>query len=80
LRYTTTAVRDSERLAEQEGSVPSIDTLDFVMESETLGHEVMDQQQGHEVLLQVSQDGSKCNGASNAVVCEVLLAMTPPGA
>ena len=31
-RYTDALVRDSEQLAEQHGTVPSIDNLDFVME------------------------------------------------
>jgi len=44
-RYKAALLRDSEQLAEQAGSVPSVDTLDFVMESLALGHTVMDQRQ-----------------------------------
>lgn len=54
LRYKAALLRDSEQLAEQAGSVPSIDNLDFVMESDILGHTVMDQEQGHEALVAVA--------------------------
>ncbi|KOM42600.1 hypothetical protein LR48_Vigan05g020400 [Vigna angularis] len=33
--------------------VSSVDNLDFIMESDALGHKVMDQRQGHESLLAV---------------------------
>jgi len=54
VRYRDTLLRDSEQLAQQAGSVPSFENLDFVMESDALGHTVMDQVQGHEALLQVA--------------------------
>lgn len=44
-RYKTALLRDSEQLAEQSGAVPSVDTLDFVMESLALGNTVMDQRE-----------------------------------
>lgn len=44
-RYKTALLRDSEQLAQQSGSVPSVDTLDFVMESLALGHTIMDQRE-----------------------------------
>lgn len=53
-RYADALLRDSEQLAEQNGSVPSVDNLDFVMESLALGHTVMDPREGHEALLQVA--------------------------
>lgn len=54
-RYVTTLMRDSEHLASQVGSVPSIDNLDFIMESDALGHAVMDQVQGNECLLAIAE-------------------------
>ena len=48
--YAAALLRDSKQLAEQAGTVPSIDNLDFVMESDALGHTVMDQRQSHEAL------------------------------
>jgi len=48
--YCAALLRDSRQLAEQSGTVPSIDNLDFVMESDALGHIVMDQKQSHEAL------------------------------
>jgi len=53
MRYKAALLRDSEQLAEQAGAVPSIDNLDFVMESDLLGHTVMDQEQGHAALVAV---------------------------
>ena len=35
-------------------NVSSVDNLDFIMESDALGHKVMDQRQGHESLLAVA--------------------------
>jgi len=52
-RYVTALMRDSAQLAGQAGTVPSLDNLDFLMESDALGHAVMDQTQGHEALLAV---------------------------
>lgn len=53
-RYKDVLLRDSAQSAEQSGSVPSIDNLDFVMESLALDHVVMDHRQAHEMLLQVA--------------------------
>lgn len=53
-RYKAALLYDSEQLAEQAGSVPSIDNLDFLMESDMLGHTVMDQEQGHAALVAVA--------------------------
>ncbi len=41
-RYRLAIMRDSAQLAEQANSVPSIHSLDFVMESLALGHTVME--------------------------------------
>lgn len=49
-RYLTALLKDSEQLAAMIDSIPSIDNLDFVMESDALGHSIMDQQQGFECL------------------------------
>lgn len=35
-------------------NVSSVDNLDFIMESDALGHKVMDQSQGHESLIAVA--------------------------
>ena len=48
--YCEALLWDSRQLSEQAGTVPSIDNLDFVMESDALGHVVMDQKQSHEAL------------------------------
>lgn len=53
-RYKDVLLRDSAQMATQSGSVPSVDNLDFLMESLTLGHVVMDHRQGHDVLMQVA--------------------------
>jgi len=44
-RYRLALLRDSEQAAEQADSVPSSDTLDFLMESLTLGHTVITQRE-----------------------------------
>lgn len=54
-RYLNALLKDSEHLAAMIDNVPSLDNLDFIMESDTLGHTVMDQQQGHESLLAVAE-------------------------
>ncbi|EFJ29358.1 hypothetical protein SELMODRAFT_440740 [Selaginella moellendorffii] len=53
-RYLNALLKDSEHLAAMIDSVPSIDNLDFIMESDAVGHTVMDQQQGYEALLAVA--------------------------
>jgi hypothetical protein len=54
-RYMDALIKDSEQLAMMIDSVPSVDNLDFIMESDALGHTVMDQLQGHESLLTVAE-------------------------
>jgi hypothetical protein len=54
-RYLNALLKDSEHLAAMIDNVPSVDNLDFIMESDALGHTVMDQQQGHESLLGVAE-------------------------
>ena len=54
-RYMDALIKDSEQLAMMSDSVPSVDNLDFIMESDALGHTVMDQLQGHESLLAVAE-------------------------
>ena len=53
-RYKTALLRDSEQLAEQAHSVPSVDNLEFVMESLALGHTVLDQREAHAALLELA--------------------------
>ncbi|TKY71123.1 zinc protease PqqL [Spatholobus suberectus] len=53
-RYLDALLKDSEHLAAMIDNVSSVDNLDFIMESDALGHKVMDQRQGHESLLAVA--------------------------
>ncbi|KAK3037007.1 hypothetical protein RJ639_029996 [Escallonia herrerae] len=53
-RYLDALLKDSEQLAAMIDNVSSVDNLDFVMESDALGHIVMDQRQGHESLVAVA--------------------------
>lgn len=53
-RYRDALMKDSEHLAAMIDNVPSVDNLDFIMDSDALGHQVMDQRQGHESLLAVA--------------------------
>lgn len=53
-RYMDALIKDSEQLATMIDSVPSVDNLDFVMESDALGHIVMDQRQAHESLVAIA--------------------------
>lgn len=50
-RYKSALLRDSEQLAEGAASVPSLDNLEFVMESLALGHTVLEQREAHGCLL-----------------------------
>ncbi|KAG8094857.1 hypothetical protein GUJ93_ZPchr0012g20478 [Zizania palustris] len=69
-RYMDALIKDSEQLAMMIDSVPSVDNLDFIMESDALGHTVMDQLQGHESLLAVAETVTL--EEVNAVGAEVL--------
>ncbi|KAL7244549.1 hypothetical protein ACSBR2_000018 [Camellia fascicularis] len=53
-RYMDALLKDSEQLAVMIDNVSSVDNLDFIMESDALGHTVMDQRQGHESLVAVA--------------------------
>eukprot|EP00850_Spirogloea_muscicola_P018683 SM000174S03338 [mRNA] locus=s174:45802:51599:- [translate_table: standard] len=53
-RYLEVLLKDSEQLAAMVDNIPSVDNLDFIMESDALGHRVMDQEQGHESLTAVA--------------------------
>ena len=53
-RYKSALLKDSEQLAEQAGSVPSVENLDFTMDSLSQGHVVMDQKQGHAAMLDLA--------------------------
>lgn len=53
-RYLAALLKDSEQLAAMLHSIPSLDNLEFTMESDALGHTVMDQEQGHQALLAVA--------------------------
>ncbi|KAF8409840.1 hypothetical protein HHK36_002358 [Tetracentron sinense] len=54
-RYMDALLKDSEQLAAMIDNVPSVDNLDFIMESDALGHIIMDQRQGHESLVAVAE-------------------------
>ncbi|XP_052202121.1 stromal processing peptidase, chloroplastic [Diospyros lotus] len=69
-RYMDALLKDSEQLAAMIDSVPSVDNLDFIMESDALGHTVMDQRQGHESLVAVA--GTVTLEEVNSVGAEVL--------
>ncbi|KAL2252040.1 UNVERIFIED_CONTAM: Stromal processing peptidase, chloroplastic, partial [Sesamum indicum] len=53
-RYLDALLKDSEQLAAMIDNVSSVDNLDFIMESDALGHTVMDQRQGHDSLVAVA--------------------------
>ncbi|VFQ95828.1 unnamed protein product [Cuscuta campestris] len=53
-RYMDALLKDSEQLAAMIDNVSSVDNLDFIMESDALGHTVMDQRQGHESLIAIA--------------------------
>eukprot|EP00889_Picochlorum_renovo_P000320 jgi/Picre1/27350/NNA_000319.t3 len=53
-RYKSALLRDSEQLAEGAESVPSLDNLEFVMESMALGHAVLEQRQAHAYLMELA--------------------------
>ncbi len=62
-RYREALLRDSAQLAEQADSVPSLENLDFVMESLALGHTIMDHRKGHEVIEAVRHLSCPCVAA-----------------
>ncbi|KAL4563575.1 hypothetical protein LXL04_027618 [Taraxacum kok-saghyz] len=53
-RYLDALLKDSEQLAAMSDNIPSVDNLDFVMESDALGHRIMDHKQSHESLIAVA--------------------------
>ncbi|KAI3824598.1 hypothetical protein L1987_06062 [Smallanthus sonchifolius] len=53
-RYLDALLKDSEQLAAMCDNISSVDNLDVVMESDALGHMVMDHKQSHESLLSVA--------------------------
>lgn len=69
-RYMDALLKDSEHLAAMIDNVSSVDNLDFIMESDALGHIVMDQRQGHESLVAVA--GTVTLEEVNAIGAEVL--------
>ncbi|KAE8057482.1 hypothetical protein FH972_014172 [Carpinus fangiana] len=69
-RYLDALLKDSEHLAAMIDNVSSVDNLDFIMESDALGHTVMDQRQGHESLVAVA--GTVMLEEVNAIGAEVL--------
>ncbi|KAL0464048.1 UNVERIFIED_CONTAM: Stromal processing peptidase, chloroplastic [Sesamum latifolium] len=69
-RYLDALLKDSEQLAAMIDNVSSVDNLDFIMESDALGHTVMDQRQGHESLVAVA--GTVTLEEVNSVGAEVL--------
>lgn len=69
-RYMDALLKDSEQLAAMIDNVSSVDNLDFTMESDALGHTVMDQRQGHECLMAVA--GTVTLDEVNSIGAEVL--------
>ncbi|KAI4339987.1 hypothetical protein MLD38_024869 [Melastoma candidum] len=69
-RYMDALIKDSEQLAAMIDNVSSVDNLDFIMESDALGHTVMDQRQGHESLVAVA--GTVTLEEVNAIGAKVL--------
>lgn len=69
-RYRDALLKDSEHLAAMIDNVPSVDNLDFIMESDALGHKVMDQLQGHESLVAIA--GTVTLEEVNSIGAEVL--------
>ncbi|KAL1833643.1 hypothetical protein ACET3Z_003294 [Daucus carota] len=69
-RYMDALLKDSEQLAAMIDNVASLDNLDFVMESDALGHTIMDQMQSHESLLAVA--GTVTLEEVNSIGAEVL--------
>ncbi|XP_071715631.1 stromal processing peptidase, chloroplastic-like isoform X2 [Rutidosis leptorrhynchoides] len=53
-RYLDALLKDSEQLAAMSDNISSVDNLDFVMESDALGHMVMDHKHSHESLIAVA--------------------------
>jgi hypothetical protein len=54
-RYRAAILRDSAQMAEQGDRIPSLDTLNFVMESLACGHSVMSHRAAHEAMLDTVQ-------------------------
>lgn len=52
-RYRQAILRDSSQLAEQANKIPSVDTLNFLMESIACGHTVMSHRDAHDAMMQV---------------------------
>ncbi|XP_037492407.1 stromal processing peptidase, chloroplastic [Jatropha curcas] len=69
-RYMDALLKDSEHLAAMIDNVSSVDNLEFIMESDALGHTVMDQRQGHESLVAVA--GTVSLEEVNSIGAEVL--------
>lgn len=69
-RYLDALLKDSEQLAAMIDNVSSVDSLDFIMENDALGHTVMDQIQGHESLVAVA--GTVTLEEVNSIGAEVL--------
>ncbi|KAJ0451311.1 putative processing peptidase [Helianthus annuus] len=53
-RYLDALLKDSEQMAAMCDNISSVDNLDFVMESDALGHMVMDHKQSYESLINVA--------------------------
>ncbi|KAH9694153.1 Stromal processing peptidase [Citrus sinensis] len=69
-RYMDALLKDSEHLAAMIDNISSVDNLDFIMESDALGHTVMDQRQGHASLVAVA--GTITLEEVNSIGAEVL--------
>ncbi|XP_031378715.1 stromal processing peptidase, chloroplastic isoform X2 [Punica granatum] len=80
-RYMDALLKDSEQLAAMIDNVSSVDNLDFIMESDALGHTIMDQMQGHESLVAVAGTVTLEEvNAAGAKVLEYIADFGKPGA
>lgn len=66
-------LKDSEQLAAMIDNVPSVDNLDFIMESDALGHTVMDQRQAYESLLAVAETVTLAEVIYLTVICNGII-------
>ncbi|GMH43786.1 hypothetical protein BSKO_11720 [Bryopsis sp. KO-2023] len=55
-RYMAALIRDSEQAADLADSIPSVENLEYLMESIALEHKVMEQKDMHELMLQVQDE------------------------
>ncbi|KAJ6887687.1 insulinase (peptidase family M16) [Populus alba x Populus x berolinensis] len=70
-RYKDDLLKDSEHLAAMIDNVSSVDNLEFITESDALGHTVMDQRQGHESLFAVAGTVTPEEEGNSIIPCQI---------